>query len=184
PGALRLLASAIEGGEDDEDDSVTCSVNNEAAFELTLSIEESVTSIVLTATANGQTSELSDLLQLDVGTSETDSCESAMDCTTTEPICDPVFRRCVLCVDDAAGDLLDDGCGSDAPRCIEEADGKRCAEPEQPPPPTTTPSPSEPSASSGCTATPLGDMRAGKELVFLIACAGALAWRRRSRINT
>jgi len=184
PGALRLLASAIEGGEEDAEDSVACSLNNEAAFELTIPIEESVTSILLTATANGQTSELSDLLNLDVGTAEPDSCESAVDCTTAEPICDPVFRRCVLCVDDAAGDLLDSGCSSETPRCVEEGDGKRCAESEQAPPGTDPPPPSEPSTASRCTATPLGEFQAGVELWFLIVCAAVVIWRRRTRINT
>jgi len=184
PGALRLLGSAVEGGEVDADDSAACSLHNEAAFELTLSIEESVTSILLTATANGQTSELSDLLKLDAGISEPDSCESAIDCTTAEPICDPVFRRCVLCVDDAADDLLDSGCSSETPRCVEEGDGKQCAESEQPLPPTTSPPPGEPSTASRCTATPLGEFRASMELWFLIACAALVTWRRRSRINT
>jgi len=184
PGALMLLASAVEGGEEDADDSVACSVNNEAAFELTIPIEESVTSILLTATANGQTSEPSDLLKLDAGTAEPDSCQSAMDCTAGQPICDPVFRRCVLCVDDAADDLLDSGCSTEAPRCIEETDGKRCAEPEQSLPPTTSPPPSEPSAASRCTATPLGEFRVGMELWFLIACSALVTWRHRSRINT
>ncbi len=184
PGALRFLTSAVEGGEEDADGSVACSVNNEAAFELTLPIEESVASILLTATANGQTSELSDLLKLDVGTSEPDSCESAIDCRIAEPICDPVFRRCVLCVDDEAGDLLDSGCSSETPRCVEEGDGKRCAEPAQAPPRTGPPPPSAPSTASRCTATPLGELRAGMELWFLIACAAVVTWRRRSRINT
>lgn len=184
PGALRLLASAVEGGEEDADDSVACSVNNEAAFELTIPIEASVTSILLTATVNGQTSELSDLLNLDVGTSEPDSCESAIDCTTAEPICDPVFRRCALCVDDASGDLHDSGCSSETPRCLEDGDGKRCAEPERAPPRAGPPQPGEPSTASRCTATPLGEFHAGMELWFLIACAAVITWRRRSRINT
>ncbi|MDH3655568.1 MAG: right-handed parallel beta-helix repeat-containing protein [Myxococcales bacterium] len=184
PGALRLLGTAIEGSEQDADDSVACSLHNEAAMELTIPIEASVTSILLTATTNGRTSELSDLLKLDVGTAEPDTCLRAMDCTAGEPICDPVFRRCVLCVDDAASDLLDAGCSPEAPRCVEEGEGKRCAEPGHAPPPTTTPPPSEPITASHCRATPLGDSQAGRELWFLIACAAVVTWRRRSRINT
>ncbi|MGB3050339.1 MAG: right-handed parallel beta-helix repeat-containing protein [Polyangiales bacterium] len=184
PGALRLLGSAAEGSEQDTDDSEACSLYNEAAFELTIPIEESVTSILLTATVDGNTSELSDPVNLDGGTTEPDTCLSGMDCTDTEPICDPVFRRCVLCIDDAAGDLLDSGCGAESPRCIEEANGKRCAGPEQAPPPTGSPQPGGPAAASGCSATPLGDLQAGTELWFLIACAAVLIWRHRSRINT
>jgi CSLREA domain-containing protein len=184
PGALRLLGSATEGSEQDADESEACSIYHEARFELTIPIAESVTSILLTATADGQTSEFSDRLDLDVGTSEPDSCLSAMDCTAAEPVCAPVFRRCVLCVDDAADDLLDSGCSAEIPRCIEEADGKRCAAPEQTPPPAGSPQPGGPAEASGCSATPLGDFRAGAELWFLIACAAVLTWRCRSRINT
>ena len=184
PGALRLLGSATEGSEQDEDDSAACSLNNEAAFELTIPVEESVASILLTATVDGNTSELSDRLDLDGGPSEPDSCLSAMDCTTTEPICDLVFRRCVLCVDDAADDWLDSGCSPETPRCVEEGDGKRCAEPEQAPPRTGAPPPSEPASGAGCSATPLGEIQVGTELWFLIACAAVITWRRRLRINT
>lgn len=184
PGPLRLLGTAVEGGDEDGDDSMACSVNNESAFELMIPIEASVASILLTATADGQTSELSDLLNLDVGTPGPESCESAIDCTMAEPICDPVFRQCVLCVDDAVGDSLDAGCSSEAPRCVEEGDGKRCAEPEEAPPRAGPPQPSEPASGARCSATPLGELRAGLELWLLIACAALITWRRRSRINT
>jgi len=184
PGALRLLASAAEGSEQDTDDSAACSLYNEAAFELTIPIEKPVTSILLAATVDGHSSELSNPLNLDGGTSEPGSCLSAMDCADTEPICDPVFTRCVLCVDDAAGDLLDSGCIAESPRCMNEAEGKRCTAPEQTPPPAGSPQPGGPAAASGCSATPLGDLQAGTELWFLIACAAVLTWRCRSRINT
>ena len=184
PGALRFLGSATEGSEQDADETEACSLYNEAAFDFTIPIAESVTSILLTATVDGNTSELSEPVNLDGGTTEPDSCLSATDCTATEPICDPVFRRCVLCVDDAAGDVLDSGCAAETPRCVEEAGGKRCAEPEEIPPPTGTPPSNEPPSGPGCTATPLGEVEAGSELWLLIACAGIIAWQRRSRIVT
>lgn len=184
PGALRFLGSATEGSEQDADETEACSLYNEAAFDFTIPIAESVTSILLTATVDGNTSELSAPMNLDGGTTEPDTCLSAADCTATEPICDPVFRRCVLCVDDAAGDVFDSGCGPETPRCVEEAGGKRCAEPEETPPPTGTPPSNASPTGSGCTATPLGEVQAGTELWLLIACAGIVTWRRRSRIVT
>lgn len=184
PGALRFLGSAYEGSGEDGDDSVACSAYNEAAFELTLPIEEALASIVLSATAGGSTSELSDLVDLNGGTPEPDPCVNATQCAPFEPICDPVLRRCVFCVDDEADDRLDSGCSSDAPRCIEDVDGRRCADPAQPPPRTRPPVPTEPELGSRCSATPMGDPTAPTSAWALLVCAGLLIWRRRARINT
>ena len=184
PGALRFLGSATEGSEQDADDAEACSLHNEAALDVTMPIAESVTSILLTATVEDSTSELSDPVSLEGGTAEPDTCVSATDCSEAQPVCDPVFRRCVSCLDDAAGDLLDSGCGAETPRCIEEAAGKRCTEPVDTPPDTGTPPPTGSPSGSGCTATPLGEVQAGTELWLLIACAGLIAWRHRSRTVT
>jgi hypothetical protein len=185
-GALQLLGSGVEGGEDDADDSVGCSDYNEAAFELALLIEQSVTSVVLTATADGYTSELSDLVNLVAEPPEPDSCLTGIDCTVSEPICDPVFRRCVYCVDDEADDLLDSGCSAETPRCIEDAMGRRCAQPDQPPPRSgpPEPEPAAPGSRSGCSAILTGELTAGTRAWMLIACAAVLIRRRRLRTDT
>ena len=184
PGALRPLLSAVEGGEQDADASESCSGYNEAAFELTLPIEESVALIVLTATVEGHTSELSDLLDLNPETPEPEGCVSGADCSASEPICDPVFRRCVYCVDDEAGDSLDSGCSSETPRCEEDADGRNCLEPEEGPPRTGPPAPAEPVSGSRCEASLMGDSSGGSEGWLLILCAAALIRRRVILTNT
>jgi CSLREA domain-containing protein len=184
PGALRPLLSAIEGSEEDGDASDSCSDYNEAAFELTLPIEESVALIVLTATVEGHTSELSDLLDLNPEDPEPEACASGADCSMSEPICDPVFRDCVYCVDDEADDSLDSGCSFETPRCVEDADGRSCLEPEQGPPGAGPPAPAEPVSGSRCEASLMGDSSGRSEGWLLILCAAALFRRRAIRTNT
>ncbi len=184
PGTLRPLASAVEGSEEDGDASDACSEHNEAAFALTLPIEESVDLIVLTATVAGHTSELSDSLDLNPEAPGPGACASGADCSMPEPICDLVFRRCVYCVDDEADDSLDSGCSSETPRCVQDTDGRRCLGPEQAPPRSRPPVPAAPVSGSRCEASPMGESSAPREAWLLLVCAVGLIWRRAAPTNT
>jgi hypothetical protein len=151
-GPFRFLTHGVEGGAEDTDTSTACSEFNDAAFELSLPIEGPIVVLVLTATDDGQTSELSDPVALIDDAVPSQDCGGYADCGPERPICDSVFRRCVLCLDDAVDDGIDTGCSTQTPRCNGELSGRSCE-----PPSLTTGTPRErpnPDPSTGCSLTP------------------------------
>ncbi len=93
-GAVVWLGSVVEGSAEYGDDGAPCSATNTAAVEVTLRSVSDVAAVVLTATVDGHTSELSLPLTEDEP-SPNDACERDADCDAATPTCDPVFRQCV-----------------------------------------------------------------------------------------
>ena len=173
-GAVRFLGSGVEGAEEDTDARSDCSEANDTGFELTVAVEAPVSAVVLTATVNGQTSELSDPFVPPVPVEPTGRCVSDIDCTVDAPICDVVFLRCVSCVDDKVDGEVDSGCLPERPSCEGDLGDRRCVEAAVTPAPPRQQPPS--GSSGGCTVTPLGD---SSWTVLVCLLVGLVGFRRK-----
>lgn len=181
-GAFRLLASGREGRAEDRDSSADCSDSNDAAFELLLPGAEAIGAIVLTATLSGHTSELSDPVSLIDQVPPSHLCASRTDCEARSPICDPVLRQCVYCLDDADGNDVDAGCSTGIPQCTGSFEERTCEGASEGPGEPRRLSPS--SASSGCSITPQAETSRDLTPLLLIAFAVLRTRRGRARSNT
>lgn len=177
-GAFRFLGRGVEGGSEDRDASAGCSTTNEAAFDLTLPIEEPVAAVVLSATLSDHTSELSAALRPIDEVPPEHQCTRGSDCGAEIPICDPVFRHCVECIDDADGDEADTGCSPETPRCVGSLSSRACREGEGSiARPRELPAKSAP---TGCSVAPEGDGWGAWAPMFGLV----LARRRKKRVRT
>lgn len=169
-GALRFLGVVVEGADEDTDATVGCSEANDAGFEITLAVEAPAATVVLTATENGHTSELSEPITPPVPVGPSDVCTGDLDCTTEGLICDVVFRRCVACVDDAAGGEVDAGCFPERPQCDGDIADRGCVEAAvDPTPPGESPTTH---SSRGCGITRLGESSWPSLMCFLVGLVG------------
>ncbi len=173
-GALRFLGQGREGDTEDDEPASGCSASNEALFELSLSDVGEVGPVVLTATLQGHTSELSDAVASMTVEAPSDPCVADADCAEGRLLCDPVFRHCVLCVDDASGNDADTGCALTSPLCVGSPAERSCAEAVERP---AEPRSLEPRAThSGCTVGPSGEPAS---VVWICTLIGWAVLRRR-----
>lgn len=167
---LQHLGAIVEGGVLDDDEQRGCSAENDATFSLT--VETGVTSITLTATSSGRTSEFSPVYS-EAGEDPDPGCDTDASCQAPTPVCNPVLRRCAVCIDDADAGQVDSGCDEGAPLCVAVADAEpRCS--------TATGSEPEPDTiDGGCSLTRPGPHLPNAPGQFLILVGFILAWRRR-----